>query len=113
MFDNTHVSWHTCDELGINMTTKIIRALKRNITKSIVVEIRVYHIDNKKYPEDVKYSLVCIDKKSGRKVLFDNHHPKSHHFHIDNDEYVYKFTNVDKLMKDFEDKIKEHFNIKW
>tara|TARA_Y100000590_G_scaffold466144_1_gene640583 strand:- start:2806 stop:3024 length:219 start_codon:yes stop_codon:yes gene_type:complete len=47
-----------------------------------VLEQKIYAVDDfKKFPDGVKYSLILVDLKSGKKVLMDNHHPKSHHIH--------------------------------
>ena len=76
-----------------------------------MVEIKVYSLEDVRYPDDIKYSLVCTDKITGKKVLFDNHHPKGHHFHIDEKEYDYNFTGVDELVDDFRQRIIDHFDI--
>lgn len=34
--------------------------------------------------------------------LYDNHHPKGHHRHIEGAEEPYEFIDVDKLVSDFE-----------
>jgi len=34
-------------------------------------------------------------------VLYDNHHPKGHHRHIEGVEEPYQFMNVDRLIADF------------
>lgn len=52
-------------------------------------------------------SLISDDK-----ILFDNHSPKGHHFHINDEEFQYKFTNEDDLIKDFEKLIFEHYGVK-
>ncbi len=34
-------------------------------------------------------------------VLYDNHHPKGHHRHIEGGEEPYAFVDVDRLLADF------------
>ena len=34
-------------------------------------------------------------------VLYDNHHPKGHHRHIEGVEEAYEFVNVEGLIADF------------
>jgi len=34
-------------------------------------------------------------------VLYDNHHPKGHHRHIEGGEETYRFVDVDRLIEDF------------
>lgn len=55
-----------------------------------------------RYSEGVRYRLAFI--KAGEKsptVLYDNHHPKGHHRHLEGIEEPYKFTNVNQLLADF------------
>lgn len=57
-------------------------------------------------PHGVRYRLAWI--KSGRcRVLFDNHHGKSDHLHIDGEERPYEFTSVSQLRKDFEAQVRK------
>jgi hypothetical protein len=34
-------------------------------------------------------------------VLYDNHHPKGHHRHVEGVQEPYRFETVDKLVRDF------------
>jgi Family of unknown function (DUF6516) len=57
---------------------------------------------NPRQPEGVRYRLALI--LAGEKtpaVLYDNHHPKGHHRHIEGAEEPYQFGNVDRLIADF------------
>ncbi len=86
---------------------------KSKLQNRYILELKIWTIENdKNYPETYKYRLICIDKKTGNKILFDNHSPKGHHFHINNNEFQYKFINEDKLIRDFEKLIFEHFGVK-
>ena len=77
------------------------------------MEIKVYEVTkDSSYPEGFKYSLIIIDPKSGEKVLMDNHKPKSHHYHLDETEYLYKFKGIDELFEDFVDLAHKHLGVK-
>jgi len=39
-------------------------------------------------------------------VLYDNHHPKGHHRHIEGTEKPYVFVDVDRLITDFTDDVR-------
>jgi hypothetical protein len=68
-----------------------------------VVEIKVWEVnDFVKYPDRIKYSLYCLDLESHEIIVgLDNHYPKGHHLHIDNQEQYYFFEDVHKLVADF------------
>lgn len=42
----------------------------------------------------------------------DNHHPKGHHIHIDNDEVSYSFESEEKLVADFKELASKHLGVK-
>ena len=57
-----------------------------------VLELAIYEVPKSdKYPKGLKFRLICIDPVDGHRVLFDNHHPKGPHFHLDNEEFDYEF----------------------
>jgi len=65
---------------------------------------------DEKNPDGIRYRLVYIP--AGRKtpaVLYDNHHPKGHHKHIDGQEIAYEFSGFESLLEDFKRDI-EAFN---
>ncbi len=41
------------------------------------------------------------------RILFDNHHGKEDHFHIDDKEFPYKFTTVEQLASDFFEEVRK------
>jgi hypothetical protein len=56
-------------------------------------------------PHGVRYRLAWV--QGGRcRVLFDNHHGKGDHFHIDQREYPYRFRSVGQLIRDFQAEIR-------
>lgn len=68
--------------------------------------------NEKRYPLGIKYGLIFIDQKEGRKILMDNHHPKGPHIHVDDQELPYKFINEEQLIKDFKALVLEKMEIK-
>lgn len=66
-------------------------------------EIAIWRVaPNPRQPEGVRYRLALI--RAGEKtpaVLYDNHHPKGHHRHIEGVEEPYRFVDVDRLIADF------------
>lgn len=58
---------------------------------------------SEKYPEGVRYRMAFIPAGvESPTVLYDNHHPKGHHKHIDEKETPYRFTSINSLLEDFE-----------
>lgn len=52
--------------------------------------------------EGVRYRLAFV--RAGEKepaVLYDNHHPKGHHRHLEGIEEAYEFLDADRLIEDF------------
>ena len=86
---------------------------KSKIHDHYVLELEIFEIEDPvRYPDRIKYSLICLNSKTGQKVLFDNHHPKGHHLHLDNRERPYHFRSVPTLMADFVALISKHLGIK-
>lgn len=57
---------------------------------------------NLQQPEGVRYRLALIRASEKMPaVLYDNHHPKGHHRHIEGVEEPYQFVDVDRLIADF------------
>lgn len=60
----------------------------------------------------MKYRLICIDPKSKKKILLDNHQPKGPHIHINDGEFDHVYKNEDQLLNDFEHLIYVHMGVK-
>ncbi len=73
------------------------------------MEIKVWRIEDGRYPHNLKYSLVFIERQTKRKVLMDNHFPKKPHLHLDNTEIAYEFSTVATLLDDFRTYVLQHF----
>ena len=89
--------------------SKLIYYLKEELKRKYIMELRIYLVEDKRYANGVKYSLVMIEPRNGKKVLMDNHHPKGPHFHLDDSEFLYEFENEDKLILDFKKLVFQHF----
>lgn len=77
-----------------------------------LLETRIWLVDDHRYPASVKFSLIFIDTKTGRKVLMDNHHPKGPHIHLDDKEFSYVYSDEKNLILDFKAYISQHFGVK-
>lgn len=65
------------------------------------LEIAFYEIKPDRFrPHGWHYKLAWIQNGNCR-VLFDNHHGKADHYHIDGQEIFYEFTTIEKLRLDF------------
>jgi len=77
-----------------------------------VVEMTMHEVtDTKRFLAGVKYGLICLDTKTGKSILMDNHHPKSDHIHINDSEILYEFKTVEKLIEDFKKLVYEHLGV--
>lgn len=94
------------------MKATLIRHEKFIVRRRYVIEISVHQLPKSaKYSDGLKWGLICVDQKSGRKVLMDNHHPKGPHIHIDDDELEYNFKGLDQLVTDFRRLVLEHLGV--
>ncbi len=85
---------------------------KLHFQNRYVLEMTIYEVHNKsQYPKGIKYRLICVDLKSGKKVLMDNHHPKQDHVHLDDLEFNYEFKSIDELVRDFKTLVKQHLGV--
>lgn len=94
------------------MKAELIEYLKQDIRGRFVMEIKVWRIEDRRLPHNLKYSLTFIERQTKRKVLMDNHFPKKPHLHLDDIEVSYEFSNVLKLLDDFRKYIFQHFGEK-
>jgi hypothetical protein len=77
-----------------------------------LMEMSIHEIGkSERYPDGVKYGLLALDRKSGKRVLMDNHHPKGHHVHIDRRELPYDYVSDERLIDDFKRLILEHLGV--
>lgn len=81
----------------------LLRHRKWTDERGNLYEIVLWHVERSaRHPEGVRYRLAFI--RSGEKktaLLYDNHHPKGHHRHVEEREETYRFTTVKQLLADF------------
>ena len=78
-----------------------------------LVEMEVLRVDDQaRYPEGLRYGLICIDRTTGMKVLMDNHYPKGHHRHVDEKEMPYDYLGLEQLIQDFRDLVNSEMGVK-
>jgi hypothetical protein len=86
---------------------------KNKIHGRYVVELSIHEVGKSlKYPDGIKYGLICKDLKTGDSVLMDNHHPKGPHVHINDREISYDYVNDEKLISDFEKLVLRELGVK-
>ena len=82
------------------------------VKRRYLIEISVHQIPRSdRYKDGLRWRLICIDQATEKRVLMDNHHPKSPHIHIDNDEMPFDFTGLDELVDEFRRLITEHMGV--
>ncbi len=82
-------------------------SVRRVLVDGSFIEYSVTKIRADKYrPHGVRYRLAWI--QGGRcRVLFDNHHGKTDHFHVDGKEQGYVFRTVEALFDAFLTEVKK------
>jgi hypothetical protein len=86
---------------------------KNKLQNRYVLELSILEVGkSQKYPDGIKYGLICKDLLTGDFVLMDNHHPKGHHLHINNEESLYEYIDDEKLISDFETFVYSHLGVK-
>jgi hypothetical protein len=69
-----------------------------NVLEAVIWRVPV----SAKAPDGVRYRLAFIPAGMREPaVLYDNHHPKGHHRHVEGVQEPYRFETVDKLVRDF------------
>ena len=87
--------------------------LKNKIRDRFILELSIHEVGkSKSYPDGIKYGLICVDWKSKRKVLMDNHHPKGPHIHINELELDYEYVNDETLIEDFKKIVLKELGVK-
>ena len=85
---------------------------KARVRGHYIVELKIHQVGRStKYPDGVKYGLICNDLKTGKKVLMDNHQPKGHHIHLDEQQLAYEFKDSDRLVDDFKALVLQHLEV--
>lgn len=72
------------------------------------------NIQRKEFPQDYKFSWIAYNlENTSERVLFDNHHGKIPHYHIDKDKQGISFAwaSQEKSEKLFWEKVQKRFGI--
>ena len=95
------------------MKARLIFREKNTVRERFIVEYRIHDVGkSRRYPDGLKYAIICFDTKTQKRVLMDNHHPKGHHLHIDDEELPYEFSNIDSLVEDFKKLVFNHLGVR-
>jgi hypothetical protein len=87
--------------------------VKNKLQGRYVVEVSIHEVGkSERYPDGIKYGLICNDLRTGEFVLLDNHHPKGHHMHINGVEETYRYVDDDQLVADFQRLVLTHVGVK-
>jgi hypothetical protein len=94
------------------MKARLLYHQKARFQDRYLMELTIHEVGRStRYPDGVKYGLLFLDLRTGRRVLIDNHHPKGHHVHVDDEEFLYEYTNDDKLIHDFKRFVREKMGV--
>src|SRR3990167_5644072 len=63
-------------------------------------ELKIYKLNDGRYPLGIKYSLAFVRNKK-LIVGYDNHYPKGPHKHLLESESKYEFITIDQMIVDF------------
>lgn len=86
---------------------------KHKLQNRYIIELSIHEVGkSEKYPDGIKYGLICKDLKTGVYVLLDNHHPKGPHVHINEREFSYEYVDDDKLLEDFQMFVLQEMGVK-
>ena len=85
---------------------------KERFQDRYIMEMTIHNVGRShRYPDGIKYGLLLLDTKTGRRVLMDNHHPKRPHIHLDEVELPYEYKSDEKLIEDFKAIVLEHMGV--
>ena len=89
--------WHYM----IHMASKLLFHEKDVEEDGGITEVKVWQVpESLKYPNGYKYALYLV--REGKVLVgYDNHHPKGHHRHYGEKQEPYAFTNLENLVRDF------------
>jgi hypothetical protein len=95
------------------MKSKIVYHHKALIKDTYILELKIRKFTEppKRFPDCIKYNLIFLEIKTGHKILYDNHLPQGHHYHIDENVFTYEFIDEDKLLNDFKNLVEDHFGV--
>jgi Family of unknown function (DUF6516) len=82
---------------------RLLRRQKWTDNRGNLYEVVLWQVERGvRHPEGVRYRLAFIRKGEQTPALvYDNHHPKGHHRHVEGVEQSYSFTRAERLVADF------------
>ena len=80
-----------------------ITLVHSHIDAVAIAALKVWKVPKSEYfPEGIKYSMFLVEKLTGNVLLgYDNHKPKGHHMHTEDEEYAYDFKDIETLVNEF------------
>lgn len=78
-----------------------------------VLEMEIHRVERSAaYRDGIKYGLILVDSRTGRRVLMDNHHPKGPHIHVHEQQFPYRYVDEETLIRDFKDMVRKILGVK-
>jgi hypothetical protein len=94
------------------MKAVLIYHQKERFHDRYLMEMTIHEVGrSNRYPDGIKYGLLLLDLKTGRRVLMDNHHPKGPHVHLDEAELPYEYKSDERLIEDFKAFVLDHMGV--
>ncbi len=84
----------------------------QKVEEIYLLELCIWHVEDKRYSNGVKYSLILVNTFNAERVLMDNHFPKGDHYHLNSAEFPYEYSNEAKLIDDFKVLVHKHLGVK-
>jgi hypothetical protein len=95
------------------MKARLRYYVKNTLHGRYIVELSIHEVgESEKYPDGIKYGLICKDLKTGDYVLMDNHHPKGPHIHLSEKEFEYDYIDDETLIEDFRRRVLKELGVK-
>ncbi len=95
------------------MKAELVYWHKARLQGQYVLEMAIHKVKRgARYPDGIKYGLILVDLKTGKRILMDNHHPKGPHWHLGDREIDYTFVSIDQLIIDFRMLVFQHMGVR-
>lgn len=95
------------------MKATLIYWHKARLQGRYILELKLHRVETSvRCPEGVRFRLICLDERTGHRVLMDNHHPKGPHIHVNDAESPYRYIDEDRLIRDFSAFVFEFMGVK-
>ena len=85
---------------------------RARLRERYLLEMKIHRVGkSERYRDGLKYGLILVDERSGRRVLMDNHHPKGPHVHVEDKERPYQYVDESRLIEDFKALVLEYMGV--